>query len=609
MPRTSKPPQWKSYRLHAVVAIVAVAVLAIGSLAIAQDRTITSAVAIRQDTLATGGYTVKKVLESGRQFFAVDFLPADGHGEGKTGPRAAKRQALWSTSIANQLDMPFLRLDGLDSQSCFACHNSAGTYVPPGEMARTQKPGGVGGSADFASVLFSSKKFPDELTHIVRAPPRAFGSGYLQELALEMTDELLGIKQATIDEAAQHPGIPASNDYITKTVNFGKIEVTCPNVACNNPVISESLDGISPDLIVRPLQHKGVAATLRSFTKSALLFHHSMEAVEVVGIDTDCDADGRINEMAVDNVTPANGDPNTVQVQESLGDVAALSAFAGMLRPPTVAAGSTSSDRGREIFAHIGCADCHVPTLTTRPNPQFRILLAEPAKDCPQDCGGYDCASQLGSFAEADAAVHPAVKAATGVSEAVAGKSNTFCTQGFYCIDLTNPGSGLPNEIYPRLPANTDGTVDVSLYSDLKRHDMGPALAQLGDPQADDSGNFNIPNEQWLTSKLWGVRDNGPWLHDGRARTIREAIVMHGGDAATQAQNFINLSDADEQAVLDFLSTLTIPRVALTTHAAPPGPGLCGPAPASTSPVRHRISCLHASGFPGHARPDGHHRT
>lgn len=562
--KSPPPSRWRSLRTQFLIGAVALILVAAGGYAIAQDRTVTTPVSIEQDDLAAGAYTTNQVLQSGRQFFAVSFLPADGHGEGPAGPRASQRFDLWNPSTPFPLSIPFLRVNGLDSQSCFACHNTAGTYVPEGEIHRTQKPGGVGGAGDFAVALLGNADFPEPLTHILRAPPRAFGSAYLQELAIEMTGALLDVEKQATNQASTQPGFPVTAALSAKGVDFGEITITCPTAACNNPTRDTSgVEGVSPDLIVRPLQHKGVAATLRSFTKSALDFHHSMQAVEVVGVNVDCDDDDLINEMAVDNVNPAFG-VGDVRVQQSLGNVAALSAFTGMLRPPGVsAASSTNSDKGKELFASVGCSDCHVPTLTTRPDPQFRIQLAEPADDCPNNCGPYGC-TQLGSFAEADADVHPARKAAEEPESKLAGSAG-LCSSGFYCIDLTNPGP-LPPEFYPRLPANRDGTVNVNLYSDLKRHDMGLFLTQEDPQQADDAGT-PIGNEMWLTSKLWGVADNGPWIHDGRARTLREAILFHAGEdgtasdseASTVIANYLALPPGDQQAVVDFLETLTVP--------------------------------------------------
>jgi hypothetical protein len=569
MPRSpSPPPRWKAFRLHLLLILAAAAVLVAGGIAVAQDRTITAAVSIAQDDLAAGLYTPNQVVQSGRQFFAVSFLPADAHGEGPNGPRSEIRRELWGNfATPFPLSVPFARVDGLDSQSCFACHNTAGTYVPPGELAKTQKPGPVGGAGDFAVALLSfpeeDSDFPERLTHILRAPPRAFGSAYLQELALEMTDDLLAIEETTLEQA-KASGQSQTNPLITKGVSFGSITFTCLDPDCDTVARDASaVEGVSPvDLIVRPFQHKGVTATLRSFTKSALDFHHSLQAVEVFGINVDCDDDDLINEMAVDNVNPVFSQ-NALPVQRSLGNVAALVAFTGMLRPPGRDFSSGGDpEKGEELFKEIGCADCHVPELTTRRRPQFRIELAEPGDGCPTSCGPYGCTS-LGSGIEADSAIHPAVKAVT--AQRAAEKVAALCPSGFYCIDLTSPGP-LPDEFFPRLPANGNRTVTVPLYSDLKRHDLGVFLTQTDPPQPDDV-DTPIPNQEWLTSKLWGVADNGPWIHDGRARTLREAIVFHAGElgndpnseAHGEVQSYLGLPAADQQAVIDFLETLRIP--------------------------------------------------
>ena len=557
-----------SRRIPFILLLVA---LAAASPALAQDRVVTTAISIEQDQLAAGAYTTDEVLQAGRQFFAAPYLPADGHGEGPTGPRATQRSTFFSDSIEpNPLVMPFLRVNGIDSQACFGCHNSAGDHVPQGQTGRTQKPGGVGGAADFASVLFANPEALDQrLTYIIRVPPKSFGTGYLQELALEMTRTLQKLEALAVYQASKAPGSPATVNLVAKGVSFGQITITCPNSACTNPTRDTSgVEGVSPDLIVRPLQHKGVAATLRSFSKSALDFHFSMQPVEVVGINTDCDKDSLINEMAVDVINPVLSSAS-LPVQQSLGNVAALAAFAGMLRPP-VSNNFVSDDaevgRGKRIFADIGCTNCHVPTLTTRPNPMFRIQLAEPATSCPNS--GYG--SQLGSFAEANAAQHPAILASNAQesaeqSEGPAGPSVSICPNGFYCINLTNPGP-VGDEFLPRLPANLNGTVDVPLYSDLKRHDLGTFLAQSDPPQADDAGNL-IPNREYLTSKLWGVADNGPWLHDGRARTLNEAIIMHDGydgngphgEAESEVDAYQALSANDQKALLAFLGSLRVP--------------------------------------------------
>jgi len=573
-PRSTSPH--RATRYVVALAILAVAVGTAG-LVIAQERVVTTAVSIEQDQLDLGAYTPNQVVQAGRQFFAAAYLPEDGHGEGDNGPRSGQRLAQWGPAVTGPgTEIPFLRVNGLDSQACFGCHNSAGTYVPEGELHRTQKPGGVGGSADFASVLLSNSFFPDantqseqtatRLTHIVRVPPKAFGTGYVQELAIEMTGVLQQLEADATTLAAQNPGTPIAVSLVAKGISFGDLTITCPDTSCNNPTRDVSkVQGISSaDLIVRPFQHKGVTATLRSFCKGALDFHFSMQPVEVVGINNDCDLDGYRNEMAVDNISFAANE-QSLQVQQSLGNVAALAAFTGMLRPP-VSASFTPGTRGETVFGEIGCTNCHVQSLTTRRRPQFRIQLAHPADNCPET-SIYGAFPNLGSFAEVEATKHPALATVDAQKTADAASQSTLgvCPSGFYCIDLTNPGS-LPPEFGPRLAANLDESVTVPLYSDLKRHDLGTYLAQQTPQQADDGGNL-IPNQEWLTTKLWGVADNGPWLHDGRARTLEEAIIMHDGadgnagqgEAVAEVNAFQALSTTDRDALINFLESLSVP--------------------------------------------------
>jgi CxxC motif-containing protein (DUF1111 family) len=115
--------------------------------------------------------------------------------------------------------------------------------------------------------------------------------------------------------------------------------------------------------------------------------------------------------------------------------------------------------------------------------------------------------------------------------------------------------------MFPRLPDNSDGSIDVPLYSDLKRHDMGEGLADV-EPQGTDAAGVMVPAREFLTRPLWGVGDTGPWLHDGRATTLQEAILLHkstGSEANPVIDVFESLSEADKEAVEQFLLTLRLP--------------------------------------------------
>lgn len=87
------------------------------------------------------------------------------------------------------------------------------------------------------------------------------------------------------------------------------------------------------------------------------------------------------------------------------------------------------------------------------------------------------------------------------------------------------------------------------VYSDLLLHDMGDDLAD-GLVQGEASGR------EFRTQPLWGLAATGPYLHDGRAFTIDEAILMHAGEGERARDNYAAL-DADDQAdLLEFLMSL-----------------------------------------------------
>lgn len=92
-------------------------------------------------------------------------------------------------------------------------------------------------------------------------------------------------------------------------------------------------------------------------------------------------------------------------------------------------------------------------------------------------------------------------------------------------------------------------------YTDLLLHDMGEGLA-------DNRPDFDADGREWRTTPLWGiglfdkVHGTPYYLHDGRARSLEEAILWHGGEAQQSKEKFMRLSRADREAVLRFLKSL-----------------------------------------------------
>ncbi len=89
----------------------------------------------------------------------------------------------------------------------------------------------------------------------------------------------------------------------------------------------------------------------------------------------------------------------------------------------------------------------------------------------------------------------------------------------------------------------------VMAYTDLLLHDMGGDLAD-GIEQGVATGS------EFRTQPLWGVAATAPYLHDGRAETIDQAIRLHGGEASQVRDNYVALSDDERAAVLEFLNSL-----------------------------------------------------
>jgi CxxC motif-containing protein (DUF1111 family) len=71
-----------------------------------------------------------------------------------------------------------------------------------------------------------------------------------------------------------------------------------------------------------------------------------------------------------------------------------------------------------------------------------------------------------------------------------------------------------------------------------------------------------VPEDEFLTRPLWGVGDTGPWLHDGRAQSLEEAILSHrsdGSEANDVIDAFTKLPPCDQDAIIKFLLTLRLP--------------------------------------------------
>jgi CxxC motif-containing protein (DUF1111 family) len=112
-------------------------------------------------------------------------------------------------------------------------------------------------------------------------------------------------------------------------------------------------------------------------------------------------------------------------------------------------------------------------------------------------------------------------------------------------------------------PTQRTGTTDVAVlseqvfhpYTDLLLHDMGPGLA-------DGRPDFEATGQEWRTPPLWGLglvddlAGERFLLHDGRAATLEEAILWHGGEGADAAAAFREAAVDDRRRLISFLEAL-----------------------------------------------------
>jgi CxxC motif-containing protein (DUF1111 family) len=117
----------------------------------------------------------------------------------------------------------------------------------------------------------------------------------------------------------------------------------------------------------------------------------------------------------------------------------------------------------------------------------------------------------------------------------------------------------------------TLGVVE-GIYSDLLLHNMGHELSDSGsyavlEPEIASPDKPRQPraaNElEWRTPPLWGMRDSAPYLHDGRAATVAEAVALHGGEGRSAAQEYERLSEKEREQLELFLKTLVAPSRAV----------------------------------------------
>ncbi|WP_373636641.1 di-heme oxidoredictase family protein [Yoonia sp. BS5-3] len=421
-------------------------------------------------------------------------------GEGRIFTRFPRADLDGPTEWANHYPQ---REGGANAISCIACHNAPFAN-------------GAGGIA--LNVVVDPAHTGDPSLYLERNTLPLFALGVTQRLAEEISEALFAQREAARSEACQNGS--AAVGLSAKGVSYGTLFVTRIAAApCEVAFDYSALKGVDEDLVVRAFGWKGNHATIREFTRNAAHNELGLQAVELVG-DQDGDYDGVIDELSV-------------------GDMTALTIYmAGLERPvssveladlglidlsPAARARITA---GEAHFVQVGCATCHTPEMTLN-DPIFSEPSTVP--------GFYDASFPDGSW-----------PAEHGLAPQTAIRFDLAGDQPNNVIATTD------GEVHlGALQRNADGQAVAQWYTDFRRHDIGAAMADPADP-------LGIGAAMFLTRPLAGVGATGPWLHDGRATTLHDAMMLHGGDAKLSQEAYAALSKEHQQELIAFLESLTL---------------------------------------------------
>jgi hypothetical protein len=421
----------------------------------------------------------------------------------------------WATHVPS-------RATGPNTQACTDCHS---------------KPADDGAGEASTNVHRDGNHTARFNQMVQRNTPHVFGLGGLQRLAEEMTVDLKAIRnsaRAFVNCGTVRAATSVTNNLVSKGVNFGSITVSHDNnlSTCRetlNPPATGAALALSSDLVVRPFQWKGSVAFIRDFVRGAAHNEIGMQASELLGSPSvdpagvDGDGDGVPNELFVGDITALTvyqadqPRPTTRQELAGVGLIPALSATEN----------SDIAD-GSLVFDRTGCGNCHVRRLTVND-----VIFREPSANADfRDTGNLFPNGRTFSSSNFDPnnAIHFDI------------------TQDAQENNTVNAANGQPLGAFQR---DSQGHAVIELFGDLRRHDMGPKLAE----EIDEVGTGK---SVFMTENLWGVGSTAPYLHDGRAATLTEAILEHDGEGKAARDAFVASSTTAQQHLVAFLNNMVL---------------------------------------------------
>jgi mono/diheme cytochrome c family protein len=347
-----------------------------------------------------------------------------------------------------------------------------------------------------------------------RDAPHLFGLGLKEMLADEITGQLRQIRADAI-AAARVGGRAVTARLFAKGIDFGSI-----TASPNGSVDSSHVEGVDPDLRVRPFFAQGGTISIREFVVGALHAEMGLDAADPdlarasakgrVVTPSGMVLDGSLDSIEAPPVpNPAferNGNVSGGEIPTALVDH--LEFYLLNYFKPATYKQTDHARKGLRAFKEIGCASCHVPDLQV--DRDRRVADVETVYD------------------------------------PVRGNLNKLFATATPLFDAVPDGSTHPALKKPKLQP----FLVKNIFTDFKRHDLG-----AGFYERNWDGTWQ---KEFLTRPLWGVGNKVSYGHDGRSINLEEVILRHGEEAQQSRDAFAELEEEKRRAVLEFLNSLVI---------------------------------------------------
>lgn len=415
-----------------------------------------------------------RAVRRGRQLFQRKFTATQG-----LGPRVT------AESVGDITANPAFGA-GI-SDSCAGCH------------------GRPKGSAGFGGVVTTR---PDS-----RDAPHLFGLGLQEMIADEMTQALRRQRKQLV-EWAIHARKNSSTILRAKGVSFGKLSVDA-----RGRLDTSELEGVDPDLRVKPFFAQGSSFSMRDFIVGAFKDEMGLQAYDPdlafaaaggrvttpSGMVLDGNADDFSHPPAKGPKHDPDNDGVVNEVDPALVDF--MEFYLLNYFKPGLGKQTARTEEGLVKMKAIGCTSCHIQNFTI--DHDRRLADVET------------------------------------VFDPVNGKINRlFATAATRWMVIED------GDAYPMVLPQGESFEVTNIFTDFKRHDLGDAFHER---HFDGSMTTHL-----ITEPLWGVGSTAPYGHDGRSINLTEVILRHGGEAQAQTDAFVALSEDDQRKIVEFLQTLIL---------------------------------------------------